>query len=312
MATYEKLYISKNPDGSLRRNYPVPFCPPTAEQLLPDSSVISALSKDVPLNKSRGTSIRIFIPEEASDSKLPIVVYFHPGGFILCSPAIAPVHNFTALMSAHLRAIVLSVDHRLAPEHRLPAAYDDGLDALLWVRDKAPSEPWLKDRADFSRCFLMGSSSGGNIVYHLALRARTLSLEPVKLAGLIMDQPFFGGEERTESEARMADDRIVPLTVTDLMWELALPVGANRDHKYSKPVPLGGKGKGLPRCLVRGYLHDPLVDRMREVAAMLEDEGVSVVVLLNEEGYHGIEMYNAEKAEEMLDDLRIFLGGDSL
>lgn len=216
-------------------------------------------------------------------------------------------------MAVELPAIVLSVDHRLAPEHCLPAAYCDAADALIWVRDQAlfpaAAEEWLKCHADFTRCFLMGSSTGGNIAYHLALRALSLNLSPVKIAGLIMDQPFFGGEERTESEIRMACDPYVPLAVTDLMWDLALPVGAQRDHPYSKPRAVKGmkKGTGLPRCLVRGYLGDPLIYRMQAVAVMLEKEGASVVALLDEEGFHGIELFNASKAVAMVDDLRRFL-----
>lgn len=318
--TYEKLFITPKPDGSLCRNYPVPFSPPTGD-LPPLDSSTRALSKDVPLNTARGTSIRIFMPDRSlsrdDDHRLlPVVIYFHPGGFILCSPAIAPVHNFTAQMAAQLPAVVLSVDHRLAPEHRLPAAYEDAADALLWVRDQAlypaAADPWLKDHADFSQCFLMGSSSGGNIAYHLSLHALQLDVNPVRIAGFIMDQPFFGGEERTASEIKMADDPFVPLAVTDLMWELALPVGANRDHEYSKPRQGAIKGRDLPRCLVRGYVGDPLIDRIRLVAAMLEEEGASVVSLLDEEGYHGVELHDAKKAEELVDDLRMFVYRDIL
>ncbi|CAL9106305.1 alpha/beta hydrolase fold [Musa troglodytarum] len=308
MDPYKLLGVSRNPDGSLTRSGLVPLLPPS------DPAV---LCQDLPLNPARGTTFRLFLPRQPPPApKLPLILYFHGGGFIIFRAASGPIHAACARLAASLPAIVLSVDYRLAPEHRLPAAYDDALDALLWLRSQAADgrgDLPFHYCADFSRCFLMGTSAGGNIAFYAAVRAAAMtdSLHPVKIAGLVFDQPYFGGVERTESEERVKEDKIIPLVANDLMWELALPEGANRDHEYCNPTAneaklLAAVGN-LPRCLVRGHIGDPLYDRQREFAGMLERRGVSVVARMESEGLHGMEMLDASKEEELVADVRRFL-----
>uniref|UniRef100_A0A6V7QVD5 Alpha/beta hydrolase fold-3 domain-containing protein n=1 Tax=Ananas comosus var. bracteatus TaxID=296719 RepID=A0A6V7QVD5_ANACO len=313
MDPYKFLGISLNPDGSVTRaaTFPlVPASPVEGEEV----AGATVLSKDVPLNPATSTSLRLFLPSAAAaanpNPKLPLIVHFHGGGFVLFGTATPFVHASCERLAAAVPAVVASVDYRLAPEHRLPAAIDDAVDALLWARS-ASSDPWLL-RADPSRCFLMGSSAGATIALHAALRARTLDLDPLKLTGLILNQPFFGGNERTASENAMPHDKVVPLAVADLMWELALPEGSDRDHEYANPREEGLEG--LPPCLVRGYKGDPLIDRQRVFAGMLERRGVRVVARVEGEGHHGVELFRPEKAAEFVADVASFVrrchGGD--
>ncbi|CAL5404928.1 unnamed protein product [Camellia sinensis] len=170
-------------------------------------------------------------------------------------------------MAAHLGAVVALVEYRLAPEHRLPAAYDDTMDALYWFR--ASEDEWLREFADITNCFLMGTSAGGNIVYHAGLRAAAEAddLLPLKIRGLVLHHPGFGGSERTGSELRLVDDRILPEFVLDLGWKLSLPVGADRDHEYCNPA-LGSEAGALEKMkllgwkvMVTGCDGDPMIDR---------------------------------------------------
>lgn len=302
---YKFLNITLNSDGSLTRHRDFPKLPPTEH------------SKDIPLNPNNKTFIRLFKPRSIPpESKLPILVYFHGGGFILYSAASAPFHESCSKMADRLQTVILSVEYRLAPEHRLPAAYDDGVEAILWLRDQARGggdcDAWLKDSVDFSKCFVMGSSSGGNIVYGVALRVAETDLSPVKIQGLIMNQAFFGGVDTSDSESRLKDDRICPLTATHLLWSLCLPEGVDRDHVYSNPIKSSGpeeraKMGRFPSTLVNGYGGDPLVDRQRDVAEMLRSRGVHVETRFDEDGFHACELFDENKARALYDTVEAFM-----
>lgn len=215
-------------------------------------------------------------------------------------------------MAAYLGAVVASVEYRLAPEHRLPAAYDDTMDALYWIA--ASEDEWLREFADITNCFLMGTSAGGNIVYHAGLRAAAEAddLLPLKIRGLVLHQPGFGGSKRTGSELRLADDRILPEFVLDVLWKLPLPIGADRDHEYCNPM-VGIESAALEKMkflgwkvMVTGCDGDPLIDRQMEFAKMLEKKGVEVVGRFDEGGCHGLEILDPTKTTPLFAGLKEF------
>ncbi|CAI9101639.1 OLC1v1039009C1 [Oldenlandia corymbosa var. corymbosa] len=316
---YEFFHISVNPDGSLTRKTPFPSVPPN-----PEVADLPYLSKDIPLNPRNNTFIRLFRPviNPPPNSNFPLIIYFHGGGFVFFSAADVIFHGSCGRTASHVPALVASLEYRLAPEHRLPAAYDDAIDALHWAKAQASAadggegcDPWLRELADFSKVFLMGSSAGGNMVYHVALRAQDVDLGPMKLAGLIMNEPFFGGVQWSDSELRLADDKVVPLHGTELLWHLALPEGADRDHEFSNVAHHAGshveKIRRFPRCLIRGYGGDPLVDRQKEVAKLLEENGVEVVPVFTDEGYHAVEIFDPKMAAILYDDIKEFVNSSS-
>ncbi|KAL6569432.1 hypothetical protein OROMI_013946 [Orobanche minor] len=265
---YRMCRFELNPDGSITRlTCPIPIAPAIPE-IDPDNPTadVTALSRDIPLNTKNETYIRLFRPRNIPQgTKLPLIISFHASGFIWWGPDAIIYTELSNRMAAHTPAVIAAVGHRLSPEHRLPAAYDDAMEAIDWARTQALAaaaggrgacDPWMRELADFSRVFLVGLGSGGNIVYHAGMRALDLDLEPLKIAGLIINQPLFGGLQRAESEINNASDPIMPLHVADLIWSLALPEGADRGHEYCDPSnvgPHGDKIGRLPTTVVRAY-----------------------------------------------------------
>ncbi|KAK7364273.1 hypothetical protein VNO80_12809 [Phaseolus coccineus] len=309
---YQHLDLVLNPNGTLTRLRHIPRTLPSSDPTLP------VLTKDIIINQQNNTSLRLFLPQVALSSnpkhqKLPLIIFFHGSGFIVTSAASTMFHDFCSAMSAAVPAVVASVDYRLAPEHRLPAAYDDAVEALEFVRNN-PDE-WLTKHADIGNCYIMGNSAGATIAYFTGLRVTDTvrDLEPLKIQGLILRQVFFGGVQRSESEVRLENNESFPLCVADLAWELALPVGADRDHEYANPraekwVGKLGRVRDLGwRVLVSGNGGDILIDREKELVEMLKEKGVEVVSDFDEEGHHGVEYGDESKAKQFIQVVKHFV-----
>ncbi|CAL0333227.1 unnamed protein product [Lupinus luteus] len=314
---YEYLKIVPGPDGILTCTIEYIKTPPTSDPNLP----IPVLSKDVTVNESNKTWSRLFLPRRAvlsdhgssSNHKLPIIVFFHSGGFICASADTNILHDFCVDMADNIEAIIFSVDYRIAPKHRLPAQYDDAMDALYWIRSS--QDEWLTKYADLSNCYLMGNSCGANISYHTGLRVAedVNQIKPLKIRGFIFRQPFFGGIKRTDSELRLENDPVIPVSTTDLMWELSLPIGVNRDHEYSN-LRVGNGPKKLDkfrklgwRALVSWTGGDQLGDRGKELMQLLEEKGVQVVSDFQEEGCHEVEYNEPLKAKQLIELVKSFI-----
>lgn len=214
-------------------------------------------SRDVVIDKSTNIWARFYVPKMNTTSqlakklKIPLLVYFHGGGFCVGSAAWSCYHEFLSRLSAKLCGLIMSVNYRLAPENPLPAAYEDGFKALTWLKRQAitrnenDNEWWWSKHCDFSRVFLVGDSAGANIAYNIATRLSSNSgfdanrLKPLNFKGTVLVQPFFGGESRTDSEKCSPRRSALSLAASDTYWRLALPAGASRDHPWCNPLAKG-------------------------------------------------------------------------
>ncbi|KAL1355482.1 hypothetical protein HN51_007527 [Arachis hypogaea] len=193
-------------DGTVERLRESPFVPPSL-----DDPQLTVSSKDTLISHEPSISARLYLPKHTHNNKLPILVYFHGGGFLFESAFSQSYHSHFNCFVSQVDVIVVSVEYRLAPEHPLPAAYHDCWASLQWVAAHYSSpnppnkEPWLINHGDFSRVFLGGDSAGGNIVHNMLMRAGSETLPAsVKVLGAFLSHPFFYGSQPIGSEQAIA------------------------------------------------------------------------------------------------------------
>lgn len=262
----------------------------------PDPNPIRGVrTADFSLNNSLW--VRVFSPAAGDRSAaLPVVVFFHGGGFVFLSAASKAYDAVCRRFARNLPAVVVSVNYRLAPEHRFPTAYEDGTDVLRWL-DRDPTCSGFAPDADPARVFLAGDSAGGNIAHHVAVRFSQISSETrsVRLIGLVSIQPFFGGKERTDSEVRLEGAPIVSSWRTDLMWKAFLPPGSDRDHPaanvWGPKSEVEMAGVEYPATLVVVGGMDPLQERQRRYAGWLEEMGKEVRSVEYENAIHAFYVF---------------------
>lgn len=238
-------------------------------------------SKDVVISPETGVTARIYIPKATihTQKKLPVLVYFHGGGFCIETAFSPQYHRYLNSVVSEVNAVAVSVDYRRAPEHHLPVAYDDSWAVLQWVAShadgKGPDE-WLKNHADFEKLFLAGDSAGANISHHMALRADAEGLHAgVKLEGIVLVHPYFWGKEPIGSETGDAEKR----GKVDQLWRFVYPATSGSDDPYMNPASdpkLGSLGTG--KVLICVAEKDLLKDRGWYYRELLEKSGWGGVV----------------------------------
>lgn len=164
-------------DGSVLRYFSAPYAAPSPDHPDPETSVFS---KDITLSSSSSTipaRARVYLPSSSAAAKLPVILYFHGGGFCVESAFSVLSHRYVNHLAAATSALIISIDYRLAPEHPLPTAYSDTWAALQWVASHSDPDsgdnrdPWVAAHADFEAFFVGGDSAGANIAHNLVIRA---------------------------------------------------------------------------------------------------------------------------------------------
>uniref|UniRef100_A0A7N2MNB5 Alpha/beta hydrolase fold-3 domain-containing protein n=1 Tax=Quercus lobata TaxID=97700 RepID=A0A7N2MNB5_QUELO len=129
---------------------------------------------------------------------------------------------------------------RLAPEHLLPAAYEDCWAALQWVASHSAGngkEPWLINNGDFERIFIGGDSAGANIVHNMAIRAGIESLPcGAKILGAYLAHSYFWSSKPIGAEPKEGHEKSLPY----LFWKFVYPsVTGSVDNPMVNPEGYG-------------------------------------------------------------------------
>jgi acetyl esterase len=215
--------------------------------------------------------VRIYRP---SDTPAPALVYFHGGGWVLGS--LVTAHGVCATLARRSRCVVVSVDYRLAPEHRFPAAVEDAWAATSWVASH-PGEI-----GGSGVLAVGGDSAGGNLAAVVALRARDEGL-PLSLQLLVY--PVVDANLETDSYVENAEGYWLTRQGMAWFWDQYLPDG-DRFHPDASPLRAADVS-GVAPALVITAEYDPLRDEGEAYASRLREAGVPVTLSRYDGLIHG-------------------------
>jgi len=236
---------------------------------------------------------------------LPLVVYFHGGGFVLGS--LDDYDPLCGPLTERSGCLVASVDYRLAPEHPFPSAVEDCDTALRWLVEHAPDLG-----ADPERVAVAGDSAGGNLATVVALLARDRGAP--RLACQVLIYPVVQMVEETESLRAFGEGLL--LTREMMEWFRAHYLRREEDARDWRASPLRAPSlAGLPPTFLLTAEYDPLRDEGEAYARRLQEEGVPVVLKRYGGMIHGFVslpwVFDAgrEALEDIARALRRALGG---
>src|SRR5665647_774473 len=216
----------------------------------------------IPVRDGDALPARLYAP---SIESLPVLLYFHGGGFTIGSIA---THDVLCRQLSHLAGCaVVSLDYRLAPEHKFPTAANDAWDALRWLADHASSLG-----LDAARLAVGGDSAGGTLAAMCAVLARDADLP---LALQLLFYPGCAAHQDTPSHQKFA--RGFLLEEADISWFFKHYVRSPADRDNWRFAPLNAPDVagvapawlGLAEC-------DPLVDEGVMYGDKLRAAGVRV------------------------------------
>jgi acetyl esterase len=235
--------------------------------------------------------VRIYRPDVAGP--LPVLVYFHGGGWVLGE--IATHEAFCCSVCNAVACIVVSVGYRLAPEHKYPAAAEDAYAATRWVFEHAG-----RFGGDPQRIAIGGDSAGGNLAAAVALMARDRAAFRPVLQVLVYPITDFNLDRPSYHEN--ADGYLLSREDMAWFWRCYLSKEEDGCEPYASPLRAPDLA-GLPPALVITAEYDPLRDEGEAYAARLRAACVPVVLTRYTGMIHGFIRRTAR-----FDQARVALG----
>ena len=211
--------------------------------------------------------VRVYRPSLAND--LPALIYFHGGGFVICN---LDTHDRVCRGLANVSGcVVVSVDYRLAPEHKFPTATEDAYSATRYVAEHAG-----EFGIDPSRIAVGGDSAGGNLATVVAMMARDRGGPALKFQLLIYPVTDFT-EHVTQSESEYGDGFFLDTKLMDWFADQYFATTADRQLPYGSPSKASDLRQLPPAMVITGEC-DPLRDQGEAYAEQLRHAGVPVVL----------------------------------
>ena len=212
---------------------------------------------------------RVYWPTAAQtpDSPLPVIVFFHGGGFVVGSIDI--FDSLTRALANATSAIVVSVGYRLAPAHPYPAAVDDAYAALQWVADNIGTLG-----GDPTRLIVSGESAGGTLATVVALKARDLGGPDI--AAQVLYYPGTDiSDDSYPSVEKFADGYGLSSAAVSTFRQAYIGHVQDKTDPYISPLRAASLAH-MPPALIITAGFDPLTDATAAYATRLQQSGGTV------------------------------------
>lgn len=235
---------------------------------------------------------RVYTPIVDAKKALPVIAYWHGGGFVLAD---LDVYDASARALADAAdAIVVSLDYRRAPENKFPAAHEDAFAGYQWVLKNAESFG-----GDPKRVAVAGESAGGNLAANVSIKARDEKVQPPVHQLLIY--PVAQTDTNTESYAQWANAS--PLDKASMGWFVKNYTNQPEDLQDARLNLVSAKLDHLPKTTIVLAEIDPLRSDGEALAKKLKAAGVDVETKLYEGVTHeffgmGAVVADAKSAQE--------------
>ncbi|PTU30399.1 alpha/beta hydrolase [Stenotrophobium rhamnosiphilum] len=234
----------------------------TPSQFAPGDEVAQIEDREI---AGPGGPLRIRIYRPKTSGRLPVTLYFHGGGFVICS--LDTHDNICRCIAQRAETLVVSVDYRLAPEAKFPAAVEDACAALRWVHTHAADID-----GDATRLAVAGDSAGGNLA---AVTAQWAQQQDIPLRQQLLLYPVTDCACSSTSYREFGEGYV--LTADMMRWFIGhyLPNEQAADDPRASPLRQTDLTDIAPATIFTAAC-DPLRDEGEAYAAALNKAGVAV------------------------------------
>jgi acetyl esterase len=233
---------------------------------------IGKIEDRVILGRHGTINIRLFSPN--NEEHLPVIVYFHRGGWVYGS--INESEVICRRLANETGSIVVAVDYRLSPEHKFPIPLEDCFDATKWIVENAST--FL---GDSSKVILSGESAGGNLAAAVALMM--LKERQFTVAGQLLIYPILTNDLIKKHYENSPDKSLLSYGNMQFFWNMYLSSPDEGENPLVSPLK-NENFTNLPSCFIVTAEHDALKHEGACYAEALQRAGVTVRI----KNYNGV------------------------